>query len=174
MTVDMHPASPQTPGAAAQPLVGWLGTRWKALLPRERLVLRAATSLGALALLWLVGLQPALRTRQQAQTELPRLQAQLQTMQALQQQAAQVRTMPALEPGQAQLLFIQACRTHGIADTPLRSDGPSKVDIQGVEPGALGHWLEALRTEVRMRPVRAQLRRDAQGLWSGTVQIQGY
>jgi hypothetical protein len=38
----------------------------------------------------------------------------------------------------------------------------------------LGHWLEALRTEVRMRPVRAQLGRDAQGLWSGTVQIQGY
>ena len=104
MTVDMHPASPQSPGPTALPLVGWLGTRWKALLPREQLALRAATTLGALALLWVVGLQPALRTRQQAQTELPRLQAQLQTMHALQQQAAQVRTMPALEPGQAQLL----------------------------------------------------------------------
>lgn len=174
MSLNMHPASPPGPGAAAQPLVGWLGARWKALLPRERLALRAATTVGALVLLWWVGLQPALHTLQEAQTALPHLQAQLQTMQALQEQASQVRAMPAPEPGQAQALFTQACRRHGIADTPLRPDGPSTVEIQGVEPEALGHWLEALRTDVRIRPIRVQLRRDAQGLWSGTVQVQGY
>ena len=174
MSMNKHPAAPQDPGAAAQPRFGWLGTHWKALLPRERLLLRAATAVGASVLLWSVGLQPALHTRREAQVALPRLQAQLQTMHALQEQAAQVRAMPALEPGQAQALFTQACRTHGIADTPLRPDGPSTVEIQGLEPEALGHWLEALRTDVRIRPIRVQLRRDALGLWSGTVQVQGY
>jgi len=148
--------------------------RWQALLPRERLVLRVAAWLGALALLWWVGLQPALRMRQQADDALPRLQSQLQTMRTLQQQATQAQQLKPLEFGQAQALFAQACRAHGIPETPLNRDGPSTVVLQGLAPEVLGRWLVQVRTTAHVLPVQAQLRRDAQGLWSGTVRVQGH
>lgn len=172
MTASRHAAPPPLSGSTTYSRTD-LGSHWNPLSARERMMLRAATTLGALALLWWAGLQPALRIRHEAQETLPRLQAQLQTMQALQQQAAQVRTLPALDPGQAQALFAQACRTYGIPETLLVTNGPSTVDLQGVEPAALARWLESLRVNVRIRPVRVQLRRDMQGLWSGSVQLQG-
>jgi len=170
----MHPDSTNAQESTRLLDSAGLRQRWQALLPRERRLLRTAAGLAAVAVLWWLGLQPALRIRQQAHSELPRLQAQLQTMQALQKQVAQLHTQTALEPAQAQALFAQACRTHGIPETVLQADGPTTVQMHGVPPQAVGLWLTELRTSAHVLPIRVQLRRDAQDLWSGTVQLQAH
>ena len=78
----MSSLSPRFDGDSAAP-AAWRrewDQRWKGLAPRERLALLVVAWVLSLLLLWLVGVQPALRTLREAPAQIDAVDSQLQAM----------------------------------------------------------------------------------------------
>jgi general secretion pathway protein M len=161
--------SPAAGGSLAQrlaPARAW----WTALPARERwLVVAAAAVLGAF-LLWLLAVQPALRTLREAPAQLEALDAQLQTMQRL---AAEARELRGASPiGAAQSALALKAASDRLGDKArLSVQGERAVlTLNGVSSEALRNWLAEVRSGARGRPIEAQLSRGPQG-FSGTLTV---
>lgn len=153
------------PGAALAPL----RARWSALGAREKRLLTAlAWVLGALVL-WLVALQPALRTVRSAPARLDQLDAQMLQMQRLAGEARALRGVPTVGMQQAQAAVKAAGDgLEGAARTTLAGERAT-VAFTNVGVADLRDWLAEVRASARARPVEANLTRNAQGQFSGTV-----
>jgi len=143
---------------------------WRGLAPRERRLVAAATALVALALLWLLAVQPAWRTLARAPAEIDRLDAQLQTMQRLAAEAQALREATPVPPEQAQAALQAATARLGPKAQLTLSGERAVVRFDGVAPGALREWLAEARAGARARPVAAALQRAGQG-FSGTLEL---
>ena len=149
-------------------LLAPIKARWAGIAPREqRLLLGAAVAL-LLLLVWLLALQPALRTLATAPAQRDALDAQLQQMQRLAAEAGQLRSAPRLSPEQS--LSALAAATERLGDKArLSVQGDRAVlTLQNVGTGALRDWLAEARSAARAQPVEASLSRGAEG-YSGTL-----
>lgn len=152
-------------GAALAPL----HARWNALGARDRRVLTAlGWVLGAL-LLWLVAVQPALRTVRAAPARLDQLDTQMQQMQRLAGEARSLRGTPTVSAMQAQAAVKAAGEGLGGAARTTLSGERATVTFTNINVTDLREWLAEVRGSARARPVEATLTRNAQGLFSGTV-----
>jgi general secretion pathway protein M len=140
-----------------------LKARWAALAARERrLVLLAAVVVG-LALIWAIGIQPALRTLRTAPAEQARLDLQWQGMQRQAAEAGTLRTAPPLPPGMAaQALQGATARLGSSARLQLQGER-AVLTLNGVHGDALAQWLAEARRGARARPVEAKLQFDDAG-----------
>lgn len=151
-------------GARLKPLAAW----WQGLAARERQLLGWAAVLLAVAVLWWVALQPALRTLAQAPAEHERLDAQLQQMQREAAESQQLRALPPLPPEQAAAALRAATDRLGTKARLLLQGERATVTFTGVGSGALRDWLGEARAGARARPVEANLTRGPEG-FNGSV-----
>ena len=124
----------------------------------------------AIALLWLVGIAPALRTVRDAPATLDRLDAQLSQMQRL---AAEARELKAGAPvGAAQSAAALRSATERLGDRGRLAvlGDRATLTLTGVTGDALRQWLAEARSGARARPVEAQLTRGPQG-YTGTLVV---
>lgn len=166
-------ATDVAPAAAAPGRAAWLqawSTRWQACAPRERLALALGGSALALLVVWMVLLQPALRTLREAPAQLDAVDVQLQTMRALAAESAALRGATPVTTAQAAAALQSA--TEGLGDkAKLSVQGDRAVlTVQGLETESLRNWLDLARSAARARPVEAQLSRSAGG-YSGTLVV---
>lgn len=150
--------------AATAPLRAW----WRGLPKREHRQLLLAGAVLGLGLLWLVALQPALRTLRGAGTELDAAELQLQAMQRLAAEAAELRGIPALSREQAGAALQAATESLGERARLSLQGERAVLTLNGVGTGALRDWLAQARSGARGRPVEANLVRSAQ-TYSGTL-----
>jgi general secretion pathway protein M len=146
------------------------GRFWQARAPRERqLIVLMAISVAVL-LVWLIGIQPALRTLREAPLELDRLD---QQMQQLQLAAGEMQALRAASPVPTE----QASTALRAATTQLGSS--AKLSIQGdravltftgIQGDALRGWLNEARSAARARPMEAQLVKAASG-YTGSITV---
>lgn len=147
-----------------------LRERWAALAERERLLVTLAGVVIGLALLWLVGIQPALRTLRAAPAAHAALDQQGQAMQRLAAEAATLRAAPPLAPGlAAQALQGATSRLGAGARVTLQGDR-AVLMLSGVHGDALAQWLAEARRGARARPVEAKLNFSDKG-YSGTLVV---
>jgi general secretion pathway protein M len=145
-----------------------LRARWRALAPRERRLLSVLGALLGVLLLWLVAVQPALRTLREAPLEIDRLEAQLQRMQ---RQASEARELRATAPvPQAQSVEALRAATQRLGDKAKLAVAGERatVTLTDVDGQALRDWLAEVRSGARARPVEVQLTRSGQG-FSGSL-----
>ena len=140
-----------------------LTARWAALAPREKLLVGTAAAVVAVALLWWVGLAPALQTLRSAPEQHRSLDAQLQRMQALQAQPKQGydEALRALEQTIRQ-------RFGTTARYSISADRVS-ITLTAAAPDTLAQWLTQARVNARALPAEARLTRNAAGQWDGTL-----
>ena len=162
-------ASAPEPQRRSGPALGPLRARWAALGARDkRVVTMLGWVLGAL-LVWLVAVQPALRTVREAPARLDQLDAQLQQMQRLAGEARSLRDTPTVSAMQAQAAVKAAGDgLEGAARTMLAGERAT-VTFTNVGVTDLREWLAEVRASGRARPVEANLTRSPQGTFSGTV-----
>ncbi len=157
--------------ALPQPLDGLrqqASTRWHALAPRDRRMTKlAAFAVGAL-LLWLLGVQPALRTLREAPPMLERLDAELQQMQLLAAESRTLRAAPGVAPAQATTALKAAVARLGEQARVVLQGERATVTLSGVDGPTLRSFLTEVRATARARPVEAQLVRGARG-YDGTL-----
>ncbi len=147
-----------------------LTQRWQGLAPRDRRGLLAIGIVLGLFLLWLVAIQPALRTLRDAPTQLDALDTQLQSMQRLASEATQLRaTAPISAEQSAQALKAASERLGAAAKLNLQGDRAVLI-VNGLSSGALRQWLAEARAGARARPLEAQLSRGPNG-YTGTLVV---
>lgn len=147
-----------------------LTQRWLGLAPRDRRGLLAIGIVLGLFLLWLLAIQPALRTLREAPTQLDALDTQLQSMQRLASEATQLRaTAPISAEQSAQALKAASERLGAAAKLNLQGDRAVLI-VNGLSSGALRQWLAEARAGARARPLEAQLSRGPNG-YTGTLVV---
>lgn len=146
-----------------------LQTRWNDVSPREQHLVLAALALLLGALLWWVGLAPALSTLRAAPSQHRLLEAQLQQMQRLQSQAKMLQTQPRLALDEARRRLEASVKPLGATAQLTITGERVTLTLKGAAPDALAQWLAQVRLTARTVPSEARLVRNAAGTWDGSV-----
>ena len=157
---------------------GRLTTAWAQLGAREKRMVILASAVVGVALLWWVGLAPALRTLREAPAQRAALQTQAQQMQQLKAEADTLKSIPRLAQDEA-LRALETAMKQRLGDTGQLSviGDRANVVLKGASAQALADWLSDVRVNARATPVEARLTRSgdtAPGApvhWSGTLSL---
>jgi len=146
------------------------GQLWRSRAPRERQLIAAGAIALAALLVWLIAIQPALKTLRETPAELDRLDLQLQQMQLAAFESAGLRSASPVPPAQASEAVRAATeRLGGKGKVALQGDR-AVLTFSGVPFEAVRNWLGEVRSAARARPVEAQLLKGASG-YSGSITI---
>lgn len=144
--------------------------RWQALSPRDRLALSLAGTALAVLLVWLVAVQPALRTVREVPAQIDAVDAQLQAMRALAAETAGLRGATPVSQAQA-VAALQAATEQLGAKGKLSVQGDrATLSLNAADTESLRAWLELARSAARARPIEAQLSRGPSG-YTGTLVV---
>ncbi|MGM9513592.1 type II secretion system protein GspM [Roseateles sp. DB2] len=150
------------------PQLQLLQQRWQALQPRERSALLLAGIALAALLLWLMALQPALRTLRETPPRLAQAEEQLQQMRRLAQESQALKDLPPVPPAQAeQALKASTERLGGSAQLQVSGDRAT-LQLRNISPEQLQNWLAEARSAARARTVEAQMQRSPSG-YNGVI-----
>jgi len=156
---------PGLAGARAQ-----AGRFWQSRASRERLAIAAMVFAVAVLLVWLIAVQPALRTLREAPVELDRLDSQWQQMQLAALESATLRSASPVPPQQAaEALRAATERLGGKGKIALQGDRAT-LTFSAVPFETLRNWIGEARSAARARPVEAQLQKGTSG-YSGTITV---
>ena len=146
----------------------WRGV-WRGLAARERRLVATAGVVLALALMWLVGVSPALKTLRAAPAQLDVLDRQLQSMQDLAAQARGLQGRPPLTRDDAVRAFEASLQQRLGAGAQASVNGDRvTVTLKGASPDLLAQWLGQARLGARAVAAQARLTRGTGG-WDGTI-----
>ncbi len=146
------------------------GQFWQARAPRERqLIAGMAVALVAL-FVWLVAIQPALRTLREAPVELGRLDQQWQQTQLAAFEIESLRNATPVPPAQAAEALRAATERLGSKAKLVVQGDRATVTFTGVAFEDLRAWLGEARSGARARPVEAQFLKAASG-YSGSISV---
>ena len=151
-----------------------LRARWTQLNSRERMLIFAALSVVGLALLWWVGISPALNTLRQADAQRSGLAAQVQKMQSLQTQAQAIASQPKINRDDALRALEASVKGLGTTAQLNVAGDRATVTLRNTAADALARWLSQARVNARAIPSEARLTRSAASAggaaaWDGTV-----
>ena len=146
------------------------GQFWQSRAPRERQLIAAMAIAVAVLLVWLVAVQPALRTLRETPAELDRLDSQWQQMQVAALESTTLRSASPVPPQQAaEALRAATERLGGKGKIALQGDRAT-LTFSAVPFEALRNWIGEARSAARARPVEAQLLKAASG-YSGAIVV---
>ena len=155
-------------------MIGWLREWWLGLGRRERAMAAVAAAFALLAVLYLVALEPAWKTRARLDAELPRLRAQAEEIQALAQEAKRLtsRGMAVESAAAAKAALEQALAQANLggARVAVLDERRISVSAKDVPVSQWLAWAEQSARESRLRiaairiartPVRAVVDAEA-------------
>jgi general secretion pathway protein M len=169
-TLDVSPSQPPRDEAGSAQPGARAGQWWAQRTLRERQLVVAAVAAVVLFTIWLVLVQPALRTLREAPLELDRLDQQLQQMQLAAAEAQALRGTAPVSTEQATAALRAATERLGSGARVAIQGDRATVTLVNVDTEALRAWLGEVRSGARARPIEAQLVKSASG-YGGTVTL---
>jgi general secretion pathway protein M len=150
--------------------------RWNTLNPRERTLIAGAVLVLAVAVLWWVGLAPALKTLAQSDDRQRNLDAQFQQMQVLAAEAQALQSRPKARYDDV-LRALETSVKQGLGGGAqlVVSGERATITLKNVPASALSAWLAQARVNARAVPTEARLVRSTAStpatgtLWDGTL-----
>lgn len=144
---------------------------WATLAARERRLLAVAMVVVMLAVLWWVGVNPALRTVRSAESQHQALDAELQTMRALAAEAASLQALPRIRTEDSRKALELSVRQGLGALAQMSVAGErATVTLKGASAETLMQWLAQARSNARVAPVEVRLTLNtARTGWDGSV-----
>jgi general secretion pathway protein M len=142
--------------------------RWRAMAPRERHAAQAAAVAIGVLIVWLLLVQPALRTLRSAPALLDGLDAQLHQMQQLAAESRELRGAAPLSTAQSVAALQAATARLGERGRIVIAGDRATLTVTGATGDQLRDWFAEARSGARARPVEAQLTR-AGGGYSGSI-----
>lgn len=144
-----------------------LEARWQAWWPeleaREQRMILAAAALIVLALLWWVGLAPALRTLSSAPAEHAQIDVQLQRMTQLQTQAKALQAQPRASRDDAMRGLETSVRQNLGPNAQMQPGGAGEgvtIALRAAPADALAQWFAQARSNARAVPREVHLTRS--------------
>ncbi len=151
----------------------WMN-RWNAFAPRERSLVAAAVALIVLALLWWVGIAPALAKLRGAREASPQVQAQLQLMRAQAAEAASLKAQRSLSYDESLRALESSVKTLGAGANLSVSNERASVSLRAVSGDALAQWLAQVRSNARLVPSELKLQKSAASASSATATVTAW
>ena len=159
-----------TPLPAAAAAREQAGQFWRSRAPRERQLIAAGAIAFALLVVWMIAVQPALRTLRETPAELDRLDLQWQQMQMAALESSSLRSASPVPPAQAaEALRAATERLGGKGKIAFQGDR-AVLTFSGLAFEPLRNWLGEVRSAARARPIEAQLLKGASG-YSGSISV---
>jgi general secretion pathway protein M len=146
------------------------GRFWQSRAPRERQLIVAMLAAVAILFVWLVLIQPALRTLRDAPLELDRLDQQMQLMQLAAGEMQSLRSASPVPTEQASTALRAATSQLGSSAKLAIQGDRAVLTFTGIQGDALRGWLGEARSAARARPLEAQLVKAAAG-YSGSITV---
>lgn len=151
---------------------GAIKSRYQALNDREKSFVHVAAVLLTLALVWWVMVSPALQILKKAPAQHLLLD---QEIQAMQKMATEVKVIQS-EPKETISNFETSLKAVSENLLPsqtsmVQTNDNLTITIKQVSASNLARWLEALRTELHVKPNQVQLKFQ-NDQWHGTIVIQ--
>lgn len=142
--------------------------RWRRMARRERRLVTAASVVIGVALVWMLGVQPAWRSLRDTPAQIDAVEFQLQQMQRQAAESQELRKLPTVKPAQAEAALRGATERLGTnARLTLQGDRAT-LTLSGIPGEALAAWLGEVRSAARARPDEAKLSHGPNG-YSGSV-----
>ena len=131
---------------------------WNRLAEREQNLLRMTAILVCLALVWWMGLAPAVRSLRTAESRHASVDRQLQQMQALRAEAERLRNQPRAPVVDARQL-LQSTLTQELGNTAQLNwlAGRAQISLKAAPAPALARWLAQVRSNTHAMPVEMTL-----------------
>ena len=170
---DASPSQPPRDGPGAAGAAGasaGAARWWNGRTLRERQLIAGAVAVVVLFLVWLVFVQPALRTLRDAPTELDRLDQQLQQIQITAAEAQALRGVAPVSSERATAALRAATERLGPGARLAMQGDRATLTLANVDTEALRAWLGEVRSGARARPIEAQLSNSSGG-YGGTVTL---
>ena len=143
---------------------------WQARAPRERQLIVAMLVAVGVLLVWLVAIQPALRTLREAPLELDRLDQQLQQMQLAANETAGLKGASPVPSEQATTALRAATAALGDKAKLVVQGDRAVLSFTATPADGLRAWLGEARSAARARPLEAQMVKAATG-YSGSITV---
>jgi general secretion pathway protein M len=144
---------------------------WEALSSRDKRMIRVAAVLLIFVLLWLLALQPAIRTIRSFESAQRTQETKLQQMLNLQSQAQSMQNLPLVSQAAAvTALEISIEQTFGNRAEIIFNGNNATVNVRAISPEDLAKWLNNIRTNSRTVAIQARLTRTNIG-WNGSFQM---
>jgi general secretion pathway protein M len=143
-------------------LMDALASRWAGLASRERVLVGGALGLIAVAMLWWVGISPALAKLKQARQAAPALDAQLQIMRAQAQEASTLKAQRRLSYDESLRSLEASLKTLGAGAVLAVSDSRASITLKATSGDAIAQWLAQARANARLVPTELRLQKTAQ------------
>ncbi|MDQ6628825.1 MAG: type II secretion system protein M [Pseudomonadota bacterium] len=143
---------------------------WQARLPRERQFIAAMLLAVGILLVWLIAVQPALRTLREAPLELARLDEQMQQMSLAAGEMQTLRSASPVPSEQAATALRAATASLGDKAKLTMQGDRATLSFTGLPADSLRAWLGEARSAARARPLEAQLVKATSG-YSGSVTL---
>jgi general secretion pathway protein M len=145
-------------------------SRWQSMQMRERIGIAAAIAVVALWVVWMIAVQPALRTLRETPAQIDSLDVQLQNMRRLAAESRELRSTSPVPLGQSVTALTSATERLGPSAKIIVQGDRATLTVNGVSTEKLRAWLGEARSGARARPIDVQLTRGAQG-YAGSVVV---
>ena len=147
-----------------------LGRFWQARAPRERQLMAAMGIAIGVLIVWLIAIQPALRTLRETPAELARLDEQMQQMTLAANEMETLRSASPVPTEQAVIALRAATASLGDKAKLNVQGDRATMTFAGIPSDALRAWLGEARSAARARPLEAQMVKAASG-YTGSITV---
>lgn len=146
---------------------------WTSLSLRERAAVLAAAGLVFMALLILVAIEPAWRTRARLTAELPRLQAEAAEVRALALEAKRLkgRALTIESPEQTRAAVARLLAEKRLEPTLREAEGRLVYSVKRADAAAWVGWLNEVSSALPLRVTSAQVTRAGPGVVDAEVAL---
>jgi len=146
---------------------------WTSLSLRERAAVLAAAGLVFMALLILVAIEPAWRTRARLTAELPRLQAEAAEVRALALEAKRLkgRALTVESPEQTRAAVARLLAEKRLEPTLREAEGRLVYSVKRADAAAWVGWLNEVSSALPLRVASAQVTRAGPGVVDAEVAL---
>jgi general secretion pathway protein M len=148
---------------------------WASIAPREQRWITIAAWLVGLAVVWWIGLAPAIKTLRAAPAQHAAADAQLQAMRAQAAQAKDLRGQRAISYDEAlRNLEGSVKKTLGTGANLAINDTRANLSLKNVNADALALWLNQARIDARAVPAEARITRSTPAAASSTSTVTSW
>lgn len=158
--------------SALGPVQTALRQAWAQRQPREQTLLALGAAVLVLAVLWQLGLAPALRTWQEAPAQQARLDQQSQAMRQLQAQAKKLQQPLAVSRSESVQWLEQHLADLGAGAKISVQGERATLSLEGAPAEALSRWLGLARERALALPVQAQLQQRSDSAATGKASAE--
>ena len=147
---------------------------WIGLSRRERIATSAAAALVVLTLVFLIGIEPAWRTRVKLGADLPRLRAQAAELDQLAAEAKKLKlhTRTLESPEQTRAALTRFLGEKGLSGAQMREEGERViVSAKRIDAAAWLAWLKDTTNELPLRIAAARMSKVGTGMVNAEVTL---